>query len=136
MECFRLQAKTGLAYFSALIFLVYLDRGVTAALVPRFESSEAFGLSSSQAGMLGSLFMLGFMLASFAFGYFVQKYHPFTLIGWGLLLWCAAILLCAGAQTYWMLVVGRAVSGAAEAGLCCLVTPYLLDVAPGRAKTV
>ena len=136
MECFRLQPKAGLVYFSALIFIVLLDRGATAALVPRFESSEVFGLSSSQAGVLGSLFMLGFMLASFPVGYLVQKYHPFNLIGWGLLLWCAAILLCASAQTYWMLLVGRAVSGAGRAGLCCLVTPYLLDVAPGRAKTV
>lgn len=136
MGCFRLQPVAGLVYFSLLIFLVYLDRGVTAALVTRFESASGFSLSSSEAGTLGSVFMLGFMLASFAFGYFVQSHHPFTLISAGLLLWCGAVLLCACAQSYWMLLLGRAGSGAAEAGLCCLVTPYLLEVAPGRVKTV
>lgn len=136
MGCFRLQPVVGLVYFSLLIFLVYVDRGVTAALVTRFESAAGFSLSSSEAGTLGSIFILGFMLASFAFGYFVQSYHPFTLISTGMLLWCGAVLLCACAQSYWMLLLGRAGSGAAEAGLCCLVTPYLLEVAPGRAKTV
>lgn len=134
--CFRLKPVAGLVYFSLLIFLVYVDRGVTAALVTRFESSSVFGLTSSEAGTLGSIFMLGFMIASFAFGYFVQTHHPFTLISVGMLLWCGAVLLCACAQSYWMLLLGRAGSGAAEAGLCCLVTPYLLEVAPGRAKTV
>lgn len=134
--CFRLHPVAGLVYFSVLIFIVYADRGVTAALVNRFQSSETFGLSESEAGALGSVFMLGFMLASSAFGYFVQIYHPFSLISGGMLFWCAAVLLCAFAESYWMLLIGRAASGAAEAGLCCLAMPYLLEVAPGRAKTV
>ena len=134
--CFRLHPVAGLIYFSVLIFIVYADRGVTAALVSTFQKSEVFGLSDSEAGALGSIFMLGFMLASSAFGYFVQIYHPFSLISGGMLFWCAAVLLCAFAQNYWMLLLGRAASGAAEAGLCCLAMPYLLEVAPGRAKTV
>ena len=134
--CFRLHPVAGLIYFSVLIFIVYADRGVTAALVSTFQKSEVFGLSDSEAGALGSIFMLGFMLASSAFGYFVQIYHPFSLISGGMLFWCVAVLLCAFAQNYWMLLLGRAASGAAEAGLCCLAMPYLLEVAPGRAKTV
>jgi len=134
--CFRLHPVAGLIYFSMLIFIVYVDRGVTGSLVTTFQKSEVFGLSDKEAGALGSIFMLGFMLASSAFGYFVQIYHPFSLISGGMLFWCAAVLLCAFAQNYWMLLLGRAASGAAEAGLCCLAMPYLLEVAPGRAKTV
>jgi len=134
--CFRLHPVAGLLYFSTLILIVYVDRGVTAALVTDFQSSKGFGLTSSEVGALGSIFMLGFMVASSAFGYFVQIYHPFPLISSGMLLWCAAVLFCAFAQSYWMLLLGRAVSGAAEAGLCCLAVPYLLEVAPAHSKTV
>lgn len=130
-----------LVFFALTEFLLYLDRGAVAviptqSLVPRFQSSDTFGLSDTEAGALGSIFMLGYICASPAFGYYVQTVHPFYLISLGLCVWIVAVVGTALSEDYWMLLISRALTGTAEAAFCTLASPYLLEVAPMHQKTV
>ena len=43
-------------------------------------------------------------------------------------------MLCGVSVTYWMLILGRAITGVGEASFCPLAPPYILDVAPKEKK--
>ena len=92
--CLKLSPKMMLIYFSSLNILMYLDRGVLSSLVPALQDDKQMNLSDLQAGVLGSVFMFGFMIASPIFAYSSQSVHPFTLIAIGISIWGGISFIC------------------------------------------
>ena len=54
----------------------------------------------------------------------------------GMVIWSGATLLCGVSVTYWMLLIGRAITGVGEASFVALAPPYILDEAPPEKKTL
>lgn len=87
-------------------------------------------------GVLGSAFMLGFIVSSPLFAHFAFSVYPMRLMALGLLMWACATAAAGVALDYWMLLLARAFTGVGEASFICLAPPYILDIAPPHRKTV
>ena len=78
----KLGHKATLAYMTAINLIIYLDRGAIAGILPVIE--DDLDLNSIQAGALGSIFMLGYMISSPIFAHNAQFFHPMFLMVVGL----------------------------------------------------
>lgn len=117
--------------------LIYVDRGILSALVVHLRDPDTgLGLSDTESGTLGSVFMLGYMLTSPFFAHAVQFYHPLSLVGLGLGVWTIATSLAGIAYSYWLLLAARALTGVAEASICPIIPPMLMEIAPADKKTM
>lgn len=125
-----------LAFFSMVEMLIYMDRSVFSSIVPVLKSSDGLDLSSSEAGLIGSIFILGYMIGSPLFAHFSQQYHPMFLMGIGLFVWFLATMGSGLATNYWILIIARAFTGVGEASFICLAPPYINDLAPPNRKSV
>lgn len=115
---------------------MYLDRGVLSSLVPALQDDARIHLSNFQAGVLGSVFMFGFMIASPLFANASQTIHPFTLIAIGISIWGGSVLLAAVSRSFWLLAASRTLSGIGEASFVCLAAPIILSKAPAEKKNL
>jgi len=115
---------------------MYMDRGALAALITTLEDDPDLNLSNFDAGVLGSVFMFGFMLASPLFANASQTIHAFTLISIGVSIWAGSALLAAISRTFWLLVLARTLSGIGEASFVCLAAPIILSKAPADKKNL
>mmetsp|Transcript_29848 Transcript_29848/g.85438 ORF Transcript_29848/g.85438 Transcript_29848/m.85438 type:complete len:517 (-) Transcript_29848:237-1787(-) len=128
------RAYTILAFCTALQFLVYADRGIIAGLLKDAEAE--FSINKFQSGLLGTIFLAGFMLMSpVAAAAAGEREGGMRTIGAGLTVWTFAVLLCSGARTYTVLLLARALAGCGEAALCSLAPPLLDDAAPPGKKS-
>jgi MFS family permease len=114
--------------------LNYVDRGIVPGA---FDSLGLFirsdlGVVSTdvQIGMLQSFYIVGYALASVSFGHLVHYFGAFQLVAAGLTIWIAAVMLCAVAPHFWVLVLGRVLSGVGEGSFQTVVPPYIDDHAP------
>ena len=120
--------------------MVYTDRGVLASLITTLQNhpdhdEPGLGLSKVEAGALGSVFMLGYMVAGPIFAFYAQIVQPFFLIAIGLVIWALSSLGAGLSTTFWQILVARALSGIGEASFVCLAPPFILDNAPSARKT-
>lgn len=134
--CVKLSPVAMLVYFTLTNLLIYIDRGALSAVVTELKSSSGLDLSSSEAGLLGSIFMLGYMLASPIFAHFAQFVHPMFLMGVGLIIWALATFLAGISRTFWLLLIGRSLTGIGEASFVALAPPYIIDLAPSNNKSM
>jgi len=117
--------------------LIYVDRGILSALVVHLRDPvTGLGLSDTEAGTLGSAFMFGYMLTSPFFAHAVQFYHPLSLVALGLGVWTIATGIAGVAYGYWLLLAARALTGVAEASICPIIPPMLMEIAPADKKTM
>lgn len=134
--CFKLHPIYVLVFLTSINVLIYTDRGVLAAVASTIESkSQGLGLSVEQIGAVGSLFMLGYMVAGPFFAHYSQSCHPMNLIAIGLTIWGLATTATGYSKNFWMLGISRAFTGVGEASFVCLAPPYILDHAPSASKT-
>lgn len=94
------------------------------------------GLSEIEQGAIGSIFMLGFMVAGPFFAYYSQVVHPLFLIALGLSIWGVSCLATGLSAAFWQICVARGFSGIGEASFVCLAPPFILDNAPKKRKTI
>ena len=107
--------------------------------LPCTDSARAatqFDLSSAQAGLLQSAFLIGLMACSPVFSHLAKTRSALHLIAAGLALWGMAVGAVSLAARYWQLVAARALVGAGEAAIVCLAAPFIDDVAPKERRTV
>ncbi|KNC47540.1 major facilitator superfamily transporter MFS_1 [Thecamonas trahens ATCC 50062] len=121
-------------FLTVVNLLTYYDRGVIAALLLDIENH--FDLDSTRGGLLGSVFMVGFMLASLIFAKYVHTVRPTYLLCIGLLIWCGATAYSGLAPSYVQLVIARSLTGVGEASFCGISPTMIDDIAPPKQRTV
>jgi len=87
-------------------------------------------LSTSQLGIVGSSFLVGFMVASPFFASMVKFVSSAKILSLALACWVLAVWMTGAASNYMVLLGARALSGVAEAAFGCIAPPFLNAAAP------
>ncbi|MCY1081120.1 spinster family MFS transporter [Archangium lansingense] len=121
-------------FILSLINLVnYLDRYIVTVALP--DIKKDFQLTNTQAGYLGSFFMLVFMLASPVSGFLGDRLPRRYLVAAGVLLWSLATGASGLATTFAALMVARACVGIGEAGYGAVAPSIISDLFPREQRT-
>lgn len=130
-SCINLSPRFLFIMFSSINLLIFLDRGALSSIIIQLKSSKngGLGLSSLEAGSLGSVFILGYMVSSPIFAHLSQAFHPLYLILIGNIIWSIAVALTGLSRTYILLLIARTFTGIGEASFVCLAPPLILDSA-------
>jgi MFS family permease len=130
-----LSAAGMLAVYTFINLLSYFDRGVLSGTLEDI-SADFTHVNGTQRGLLGSAFMVGYMVASPIFAHLVTKFEPFRVMAAGLFIWCCATTLCALSPSYWLVLAGRVLTGFGEASFLCIAPPFIDKFAPKGRKSV
>ncbi len=125
-------AAFGLAILTLLNFVNYIDRYVLPAVAPRVK--EALSLSDEQLGLLGSAFLLSYLLTSPAFGYLGDRFSRTRLMGLGVALWSVATAGAGLARSFAQMVVARGAVGVGEASYAAISPALLSDYYPRERR--
>jgi MFS family permease len=131
-------SATRTSYYALLILSLinlvnYLDRYIVTVALPYIKRD--FQLDNTQAGLLGSFFMLVFMLASPVSGFLGDRLPRRYLVAAGVLLWSLATGASGLATTFAALMVARACVGIGEAGYGAVAPSILSDLFPREQRT-
>ncbi|KAF0715736.1 Aste57867_3220 [Aphanomyces stellatus] len=114
--------------------LSYVFRGVVPAAPVEFQAfiQRTLNVPSDETsfyfGLLESVFIGTYSLSIVVFGYLSKTVRPFRLLAVGLSLWCASVVLCgvaAPANSFYVLLVGRVLSGVGDASIQALTPPFI-----------
>jgi MFS family permease len=117
---------------TGLNFLNYLDRFIVAAVLLRIQ--EDLGLSNFEAGLLATVFLLGYFVTAPIFGTLGDRMPRKWLIAFGVLMWSAATIASGLADDLGTLVIARAAVGIGEASYATLAPTIIDDIAPPDKK--
>lgn len=113
---------TGLNLFN------YFDRQVLSAVLPLIQSPDkGLGLSDSQAGWLGTAFMLGYFVTSPVFGYLGDRSSRKWLIAAGIFIWSLGTMLTGFAAAFATMLAFRVLVGVGEASYASISPSYISD---------
>ena len=131
-------SATRTSYYALLILSLinlvnYLDRYIVTVALPYIK--QDFQLTNTQAGYLGSFFMLVFMLASPVSGILGDRLPRRYLVAAGVLLWSLATGASGLATTFAALMVARACVGIGEAGYGAVAPSIISDLFPRQQRT-
>jgi MFS family permease len=121
-----------LAVLTALNLFNYIDRLVLAAVLPRIE--DELSLSHANAGLLGTVFLVGYSLTSPAFGTLADRGRRKRLLAAGIAVWSIATIASGLARTFVELVAARALVGVGEASYATIAPTLIDDLAPPEKK--
>jgi MFS transporter, Spinster family, sphingosine-1-phosphate transporter len=117
-----------------LINLVnYLDRYIVASALPKIQ--EELSINNMQSGLLGTVFIVVFMLASPLGGYLGDRVPRKLLVAGGVLIWSFATGASGMATTFVTLMIARAVIGIGEAGYGAVAPSIISDLYPKEQRT-
>jgi MFS transporter, Spinster family, sphingosine-1-phosphate transporter len=124
--------RTILAVLTALNLFNYLDRLVLSAVLPRIEDELA--ISHLLAGLLGTIFLVGYFLTSPVFGTLADRGKRTGLLAIGIGLWSLATAASGLARTFGELAAARALVGIGEASYATIAPTLIDDIAPPERK--
>jgi MFS family permease len=124
--------RTILAVLTALNLFNYLDRLVLSAVLPRVEDELA--LSHFLAGLLGTIFLVGYFLTSPIFGRLGDRGKRTVLLAVGIGLWSLATAATGFARGFGELAAARALVGVGEASYATIAPTLIDDIAPPGKK--
>ncbi len=133
------QAKPAVHASYALLVLTlinlinYLDRYIVASALPKIQ--EELNINNTQSGLLGTVFIVVFMLASPLGGYLGDRVPRKFLVAGGVLVWSLATGASGMATTFVTLMVARAVIGIGEAGYGAVAPSIISDLYPREQRT-
>ncbi|KAG7378730.1 Protein spinster 3 [Phytophthora pseudosyringae] len=125
--------------------LNYIDRGIIPGAPEKFNQfiTDTLGVSvlrqSVYFGLLTSAFIASYSIFSIVFGYFALTHRPFRIIALGMSVWVVAVVICGIAQaseSYYVLIIGRLISGVGEASFQCTATPFINRYAPPAKRSL
>jgi MFS family permease len=122
-----------LLILSALHLFAYADRVVLAAVLPRIE--DTMHLHHTAGGLLGTVFILGCIVAGPILGLIADRGHGRALLAGGAVVWSAATMLSGLAPDLLTLAVTRVLVGAAETTVETIAPALLTEVAPPERRT-
>jgi MFS family permease len=127
------RALFGLTLLSLINFFNYLDRYVLAGVIPLVESQ--LRIDHESAGLLASMFMIVYMLASPIGGYLGDRVQRRFLVAGGVFIWSLATIGSGLASTFGLLLFARAMVGIGEAGYGSVAPVVISDLFPRQMRT-
>jgi len=125
-------ALQGLIVLTLLNLLNYIDRQVLPAVVVSVQRS--LDLSDAEAGMLGTGFVLVFIVMSPIFGILGDTRPRKKLIALGAFLWSVATMASGVARGFWHLLAARVCVGVGEAAYGTIAPSLLSDYYPANIR--
>jgi predicted MFS family arabinose efflux permease len=122
----RQHALAVLIVLSAINFVNYIDRYVLAAVLESVRVD--FGLGDADAGLLGLMFMVVYMIASPFTGWLGDRSTRKYLVAGGVALWSLATVGSGYADSYAELMVMRGLVGIGEAGYATVAPAMIADL--------
>jgi MFS family permease len=122
-----------LALLTGLNLLNYLDRFVLSAVLPRIEGE--LHLDHSVAGLLGTVFLVGYFLTSPVFGALADRGKRMGLIAVGIAIWSVATIASGLATGVLTLGLARVAVGVGEASYATIAPTIIDDLAPPGKKS-
>ena len=128
-------ASYALALLLAINLFNYIDRQVLSAVLPKLKLDATLfrpddTLVEFKLGLLTTAFILSYMLLSPLFGWLGDKFHRWTLIGVGVILWSLATGGSGLATGFGMLLLTRCFVGIGEAAYGPVAPAMLSDLYP------
>src|ERR1044071_2328822 len=135
----RRAAGYTLGVLTLINFLNYVDRWIIAALPEWIRKSELH-LNDTQLGLIGSGFIIVYMVTSPLFGTLGDRRSRPPLIALGVMIWSIATTLAGFARGFASLFVARSTVGVGEAAYGTIAPALLADSFPierrGRVLSV
>jgi MFS family permease len=128
----RGQALWALALLFGVNFLNYIDRYVAAAVAPLIQRD--FALDDLRLGVIGSMFMVAYMVASPVLGVLADRYPRRLFVGGGVLMWSLATVASGLATSYRQLLAARSCIGIGEAGFGGVAPTLISDLFSKQAR--
>jgi len=122
-----------LGLLTGLNLLNYLDRFVLSAVLPRIERD--LHLDHGVAGLLGTIFLLGYFLTSPIFGALADRGKRTGLIAVGIVVWSLATIASGFATGVVSLALARIFVGVGEASYATISPTIIDDLAPVESKS-
>ncbi len=122
-----------LALLTGLNLLNYIDRFVLFAVLPRIETE--LGLAHGVAGLLGTLFLVGYFVTSPFFGVLADRGKRTGLVALGIVVWSLATVASGLATGVVSLGIARVVVGVGEASYATIAPTIIDDIAPAGRKS-
>lgn len=116
----------GLGVLAFINLFNYLDRYVVAGITPLLK--REFDISQRDAGLLGSLFIIVYMLVSPAAGVLGDRFPRKYLVAGGVMLWSLATVGSGLATTFALLLLARAIIGIGEAAYGTVAPGLISDL--------
>ena len=124
-----------LALLTGLNFLNYLDRYLIAAVLLAIK--DDLGLTNFTAGLLATVFLLGYFVTAPIFGSLGDRVPRKRLIAFGVALWSLATVgsgLAGHTGSVMLLFASRALVGIGEASYATLAPTIIDDITPPEKK--
>jgi MFS family permease len=118
---------------SLINFFNYLDRYIVAGALPLIEAD--LGIGHERAGLLASMFMLVYLLASPVGGYLGDRVPRRFVVAAGVFIWSLATIGSGLAVSFGVLLVARAMIGIGEAGYATVAPALISDLFPRERRT-
>jgi MFS family permease len=112
-----------LIFLTLLNALNYFDRYIVQAVEPLLKGD--FALSNKESGLLGSAFVVGYVLFSPIFGYLGDRRDRRLLMALGVFLWSLCTACTGLAGGFYSFLTARMMVGVGEAGFGALVPGFL-----------
>src|ERR1700730_10696899 len=123
-----------MAFTILLGFLVALPSfGIDMSLPSLTETGEALGVSPAQAGLMMSLFMIGFAVAPLFYGPASDRYGRKPVVVFACMLFIIAGIGCALARSLPTLLMWRVVQGTGAGASMTIALAMIRDLFEGRA---
>lgn len=119
-------------FLTALNFLNYIDRMVLSAVLPKMQ--EELAISNFAAGMLSTVFLLGYFVTAPIFGVLADRGQRRLLIAAGVMAWSVATIATGFCNSLPTLFIARAVVGIGEASFVTLAPTIIDDITPSEKK--
>ncbi|KDO33483.1 hypothetical protein SPRG_02291 [Saprolegnia parasitica CBS 223.65] len=142
------QIRTAGAVYGLLCvisLLNYVDRGIIPGAPIEFQAfvQQTHGVApehvSVYIGLLVSAFIASYSISICIFGYLSMRHRPFQLAAIGLGLWVLALVLCGLAKTagsFYLLLLGRLLSGVGESSFHATTPAFVDEFAPPGKRTL
>ncbi len=133
-------ARGALALLLTINLFNYIDRSILAAVLPKIGETFFPGedLTSrtvdTKLGLLGTAFLVSYMLVSPVFGWLGDRVNRWVIIGIGVVLWSLASGGSGLAVTYGMLLATRVFVGLGEAAYGPTAPTVISDLYPIRRR--
>jgi len=122
----RRTAFSVLVVLTVINFLNYLDRYVLSAVLEAIRTD--LQLEDAESGLLGTMFMVVYMVFAPLGGYLGDRVHRHRLAAAGVALWSLATVASGLAENYSQLMLTRACVGIGEAGYATVAPSVIADL--------